>query len=49
MQQAYGEKQRILFAKKDPSKWENPEVSRMIKADQEELQRDPSSISLIAP
>ena len=49
MQQAYGEKQRTLFAKKDPSKWENPEVSRMIKADQEELQRDPSSISLIAP
>ena len=49
MQKDYSDKQRALFAKKDPSKWENPEVSRMTRADQEELLRDPTSASLIAP
>ena len=49
MQQAYVDKQKALFNKKDPSKWENPEVGRMTKADQEELLRDPSSAQLIAP
>lgn len=33
MQVAYSEKQKSLFSKKDPSKWENPEVSRMTKVD----------------
>ena len=49
MAQSYNDKQRTLFAKKDPSRWENPEVSRMTKLDQEELLRDPTSASLIAP
>ena len=49
MQFAYHEKQKSLFNKKDPSKWENPEVSRMTKVDQEELLKDPNSAHLIAP
>jgi len=49
MQQALAEKQKTLFSKRDPSKWENPEVARMTKADQEELLKDPTSTQLIAP
>ena len=49
MQQAYADKQKTLFARKDPSKWENPEVARMTKVDQEQLIKDPNSVHLIAP
>ena len=49
MQRALTEKQKLLFNKKDPSKWENPEVARMTKADQEELLKDPNNAQLIAP
>jgi len=49
MQAAFSEKQKTLFNKKDPSKWENPEVSRMTKVDQDELLKDPTSNQLIAP
>ena len=49
MAAAFAEKQKTLFAKKDPSKWENPEVARMTKVDQDELLKDPSSMQLIAP
>ena len=49
MQATFAEKQKNLFNKKDPSKWENQEVSRMTKVDQDELLRDPNSAALIAP
>ena len=49
MQRALTEKQKLLFNKKDPSKWENPEVARMTKADQEELLKDPNNAQLISP
>lgn len=49
MNTAFTEKAKMLFNKKDPAKWENPEVARMTKVDQEELLRDPSSMQLIAP
>ena len=49
MSHAFNEKAKTLFSKKDPSKWENPEVVRMTKVDQEELLKDPSSMQLIAP
>lgn len=49
MQAAFADKQKTLFNKKDPSKWENPEVARMTKVDQDELLKDPTSNQLIAP
>jgi len=49
MNSVFVDKQKALFNKKDPSKWENPEVARMTKVDQDELLKDPSSMGLIAP
>jgi len=33
MNSVFEEKKKALFNKKDPSKWENPEVARMTKID----------------
>ena len=40
-------KQQKLFASKDFSKWENPEILKMTKADQEELLKDNRNVKLI--
>lgn len=41
------DKQEALFAKKDFQKWENPQVQRMNKTDQDELLRNKNNMNLI--
>lgn len=41
-------KQEKLFNSKKIASWENAEVTRMTKIDQEELLKDPKNMSLIA-